>query len=157
MPNLSAGMKAPLIDIPRDGGSSINTSKLDNSYVIYFYPKDDTPGCTKEAINFSETMSFFDKNNITVIGISKDTVEKHDKFIVKHNLGVILGSDLTGKVCEDFGVWIEKSMYGRKYMGIDRSTFLVDKNGIIHKVWNKVKVKGHVDDVINVCKEILNT
>ena len=131
MPNLSAGMKAPLIDIPRDGGSSINTSKLDNSYVIYFYPKDDTPGCTKEAINFSEIISFFDKNNITVIGISKDTVEKHDKFIVKHNLGVILGSDLTGKVCEDFGVWIEKSMYGRKYMGIDRSTFLVDKNGII--------------------------
>ena len=102
-------------------------------------------------------MSFFDKNNITVIGISKDTVEKHDKFIVKHNLGVILGSDLTGKVCEDFGVWIEKSMYGRKYMGIDRSTFLVGKNGIIHKVWNKVKVKDHVDDVINACKEMLNT
>ena len=157
MPNLSAGMKAPLIDILRDGGSSINTSKLDNSYVIYFYPKDDTPGCTKEAINFSENMSFFDKNNITVIGISKDTVEKHDKFIDKHNLGVILGSDLTGKVCEDFGVWIEKSMYGRKYMGIDRSTFLVGKNGIIYKVWNKVKVKDHVDDVINTCKEMLNT
>ena len=86
MPNLSAGMKAPLIDIPRDGGSSINTSKLDNSYVIYFYPKDDTPGCTKEAINFTENMSFIDKNNITEIGISKDTVEMRYNIIVKHNL-----------------------------------------------------------------------
>ena len=154
MPNLSAGMKAPLINIPRDGGSSINTSKLDNYYVIYFYPKDDTPGCTKEAINFSENMSFFNKNNITIIGISKDTVEKHDKFIVKHNLGVILGSDLTGKVCEDFGVWIEKSMYGRKYMGIDRSTFLIDSNGKLVQEWRKVKVTGHAKEVLEAAKKL---
>ena len=156
MPKLSAGMNAPIIDISRDGGSTINTSNLNNSYIIYFYPKDDTPGCTKEAIAFSENISFFNKNNISVIGISKDNVEKHNKFIIKHNLEVILGSDLTGKVCEDYGVWVEKSMYGRKYMGIERSTFLVNANGIIHKVWNKVKVKDHVDDVINACKEMLN-
>ncbi|PPR16399.1 MAG: putative peroxiredoxin bcp [Alphaproteobacteria bacterium MarineAlpha9_Bin3] len=157
MVNLSVGMKAPFINIPRDGGTSINTSKISNPYVIYFYPKDDTPGCTTEAINFSEDINFFNDNNITVIGISKDTVEKHDKFIKKHSLSVILGSDQKGDVCESFGVWVEKSMYGRKYMGIERSTFLVDSNGNLQKIWKKVKVKGHVDDVINSCKEMLGT
>ena len=156
MANLSIGIKAPFINIPRDAGSSIDTSKINNPYVIYFYPKDDTPGCTTEAINFSDNISFFNENNITVIGISKDTVEKHDKFIKKHNLSVILGSDKDGIVCDAFGVWVEKSMYGRKYMGIERSTFLVNSNGIIHKIWNKVKVKGHVYDVINSCKEMIN-
>ena len=156
MANLSVGMKVPLINIPRDGGSNIDTSTINNPYIIYFYPKDDTPGCTKEAINFSEDINFFKKNNITVIGISKDTVEKHDKFINKYNLSIILGSDHNGEVCEAFGVWVEKSMYGRKYMGIDRSTFLVNAEGNIHKIWNKVKVKDHVLDVINSCKEMLD-
>jgi len=157
MENFSIGMKAPFINIPGDGGSTIDTSKINNPYVIYFYPKDDTPGCTTEALNFSENIKFFNDNNITVIGISKDTIEKHDKFIKKHNLSVILGSDHKGEVCEAFGVWVEKSMYGRKYMGIERSTFLVDSNGNLKNVWKKVKVKGHVDDVINSCKEMLST
>ena len=124
--------------------------------ILYFYPKDDTPGCTKEAIEFSDNSDFFIKNSIIIIGISKDTVEKHDKFIIKHNLKVILGSDISGEICDNFGVWIEKSMYGKKYMGIERSTFLISKNNKIHKIWRKVRVKGHVDEVILASKRLLN-
>ena len=125
--------------------------------VIYFYPKDDTPGCTKEAIDFSSFKKKFDKIDTNIIGISRDNLNKHQKFKEKHSINFELATDEDGKICEQFGVWVEKSMYGRKYMGIDRSTFLVGKNGIIYKVWNKVKVKDHVDDVINTCKEMLNT
>jgi len=155
MPKVSTGMQAPSINIPGNGGSAINTANLNNPYVIYFYPKDDTPGCTKEAISFTENINFFNKNNITVIGISKDTVEKHDKFINKHNLDIFLGSDINGEVCDNYGVWVEKSMYGRKYMGIERTTLLVTADGIIYKIWNKVKVNGHVEDVISSSKEML--
>ncbi|MDB9972172.1 peroxiredoxin [Alphaproteobacteria bacterium] len=156
MSTLLENMTAPVFKINRDGGSVIDSSKLKNPYIVYFYPKDDTPGCTKEAIEFSDNSDFFIKNSIIIIGISKDTVEKHDKFIIKHNLKVILGSDISGEICDNFGVWIEKSMYGKKYMGIERSTFLISKNNIIHKVWRKVRVKGHVDEVISASKSLLN-
>ena len=155
MSKLVENMKAPIINISRDGGKKINTKEFNNPYIVYFYPKDDTPGCTKEAINFSEKINFFIDNNITIIGVSKDSVEKHDKFINKHNLNIILGSDLDGKVCDKYGVWVEKSMYGRKYMGIERSTFLISSNNIIYKVWHKVKVKNHVDEVIKEAEEML--
>ena len=156
MSNLSENMNAPIFTINRDGGSVIDSSKFINPYIIYFYPKDDTPGCTKEAIEFSNNSDFFSKNSITIIGISKDTVDKHDKFILKHNLKVILGSDITGDICKKFGVWVEKSMYGKKYMGIERSTFLISKNNSISKIWRKVRVKGHVDEVISASKNLIN-
>ena len=156
MSTLLENMIAPVFKINRDGGSVIDSSKLKNPYIVYFYPKDDTPGCTKEAIEFSDNSDFFIKNSIIIIGISKDTVEKHDKFIIKHNLKVILGSDISGEICDNFGVWIEKSMYGKKYMGIERSTFLISKNNKIHRIWRKVRVKGHVDEVISASKSLLN-
>jgi peroxiredoxin Q/BCP len=156
MSNISKNMIAPSLNIPRDGGSIIDTANLNGPYIVYFYPKDDTPGCTKEAIEFSAETDFFNKNNITVIGVSKDTIDKHDKFILKHNLNIILGSDISGEVCEKFGVWVEKSMYGRKYMGIERSTFLISAENIIYKVWRKVKVNNHVNEVIEHSKAMLN-
>ena len=156
MSNLLENMSAPVFTVDIDGGSKLDTSNIENAYVLYFYPKDDTPGCTKEAIEFSENSRYFKENNITVIGISKDTVVKHDKFILKYDLKVILGSDVTGVICEKFGVWIEKSMYGKKYMGIDRSNFLISKKNKILKIWRKVKVKGHVEEVIKSSKELLN-
>ena len=156
MSNLLENMNAPVFTVDIDGGSKLDTSNIKNTYVLYFYPKDDTPGCTKEAIEFSENSGYFKDNNITVIGISKDTVVKHDKFILKHDLKIILGSDVTGVICEKFGVWVEKSMYGKKYMGIDRSTFLISEKNKIHKIWRKVKVKGHVEEVIKSSKELLN-
>ena len=144
--------------LPRDGSGTIDTLKdINNLYIVYFYPKDDTPGCTIEAINFSESSSFFEDNNITIIGISKDSVEKHDKFKNKHNLKIILAADTDGKVCESFGVWVQKSMYGRKYMGIERSTFIIDKGHIIRKVWRKVKVKDHVEYVKKEIEKTINT
>ena len=156
MSTLLESMNAPVFKINRDGGSVIDSSKLKNPYIVYFYPKDDTPGCTKEAIEFSDNSDFFIKNSIIIIGISKDTVENHDKFILKHNLKVILGSDISGEICDNFGVWVEKSMYGKKYMGIERSTFLISKNNKIHRIWRKVRVKGHVDEVISASKSLLN-
>tara|TARA_B110000238_G_scaffold177070_1_gene198648 strand:+ start:1361 stop:1834 length:474 start_codon:yes stop_codon:yes gene_type:complete len=156
MSNLSENIKAPNFIINRDGGSVIDTSEIKNCHILYFYPKDDTPGCTREALDFSDNIDFFIKNNITIIGISKDNVDKHDKFILKYNLKVALGSDVSGDVCEKFGVWVEKSMYGKKYMGIERSTFLISKNNIILKIWRKVKVKNHIDEVITACKDLTN-
>ena len=156
MSTLSENMNAPIFTINRDGGSIIDSSKFINPYILYFYPKDNTPGCTKEAIEFSNNSDFFIKNNISIIGVSKDTVDKHNKFILKYNLKVILGSDVTGEICEKFGVWVEKSMYGKKYMGIERSTFLISKNNSISKIWRKVRVKGHVDEVILASKNLIN-
>ena len=156
MSTLSENMNAPIFTINRDGGSVIDSSKFINPYILYFYPKDDTPGCTKEAIEFSNNSDFFIKNNISIIGVSKDTVDKHNKFILKYNLKVILGSDISGEICDKFGVWVEKSMYGKKYMGIERSTFLISKNNTILKIWRKVRVKGHVDEVILTSKNLIN-
>ena len=121
--------------------------------VIYFYPKDDTPGCTVEAKEFSESKNKFSKLNTKIFGVSKDSIEKHKKFITKHSLTIDLISDDTS-VCDKFGVWVEKSMYGKKYMGIERATFLFNKDLKLIKVWRNVKVKGHVEEVLNFVKNL---
>ena len=122
--------------------------------IIYFYPKDDTPGCTVEAIDFSSLKKKFEKLNTFIIGISRDSIKKHKKFSEKHNLSISLASDESGLITEKFGVWVEKSMYGKKYMGIERSTFLFDENLKLVKIWEKVKVKNHVDEVYKYILEL---
>lgn len=146
---------APDFTLPRDGGSDVTLSSFKpQKVVLYFYPKDDTSGCTKEAIGFTEAGSDFEAAGTVVIGVSKDTVAKHDKFIAKYDLGVILASDTEGTVCEAYGVWVEKKMYGKTYMGIERSTFLIDGEGVVRKEWRKVKVPGHVEAVLEAAKEL---
>ena len=143
------GDMAPDFTLPRDGGGTVTLSALKPSkVVVYFYPRDDTPGCTTEALEFTAAIADFEAAGAKVIGISKDTVAKHDKFIAKHDLGVILASDAEGDVCERYGVWVEKSMYGKTSMGIERATFLVDAEGRIAQVWRKVKAKGHAAEVL---------
>lgn len=152
---LEPGNKAPNFKLPRDGGGTLSLSELtDQSVVLYFYPKDDTPGCTTEAIEFSALLPKFKRAGTIVVGVSKDPVAKHDKFVKKHDLKVSLVSDEDGKVLEAYGVWVEKMNYGRKYMGIERSTFLIDKAGKIARVWRKVRVKGHVDEVLEAAKTL---
>ena len=152
---LAAGVKAPAFDLPADGGSRVKLKDFaGKAVVLYFYPKDDTSGCTKQAIDFSAAEKSFAKAGATVIGVSKDSVAAHDRFKAKHNLKVALGSDEDGKTLEAYGVWVEKSMYGRKYMGIERSTFLIDAKGVIRSVWRKVKVPGHVDEVLAAVKAL---
>ena len=147
--SLDVGDKAPTFTLPTDGGGDISLKDLKGETVIlYFYPKDDTSGCTAEACAFRDALPDFSKVNATVIGVSKDPVKKHDKFKDKYDLTFPLASDEDGKVCDAYGTWVEKSMYGRKYMGIDRSTFLIDGNGVIRAIWRKVKVPGHVDEVL---------
>ncbi len=141
--------------LPRDGNSKCSLDDFQGrNLVIFFYPKDDTSGCTKEAIGFSQSLHDFNKANTAVIGISKDTVATHDKFIAKHDLKIPLLSDITGQMCEDCGVWKEKSMYGRTYMGIERTTFLIDKNGVIQQIWRKVRVNGHVETVLEAAQSL---
>ena len=143
------GGQAPSFTLPRDGGGEVSLGDFAGKTVIlYFYPRDDTPGCTVEAIDFTAMGEDFAAAGATVIGVSKDSVAKHDKFIAKHDLGVILASDENGSTCEDYGVWVEKNMYGRKFMGIERATFLIDGAGVLRGVWRKVKVKGHVAEVL---------
>ena len=150
---LKSGDKAPNFTLPIALDKHINLKEyIGTNIVLFFYPKDDTPGCTKEAIGFSEHISILEDLNTVVIGISKDTIAKHKKFKEKHSLKVLLASDYEQDVCEKYGVWVEKNMYGRKYMGIERTTFLIDKKGVINKVWNKVKVSGHIEEVINSIK-----
>lgn len=144
-----AGTQAPDFTLPRDGGGHVTLSALrPGKVVLYFYPKDDTPGCTLEAQDFSARLADFTAAGTTVIGISKDSVAKHDKFCKKHGLSIVLASDEAGHTCEDYGVWVEKSMYGKTYMGIERSTFLIGPDGVIAQVWPKVSVKGHADEVL---------
>lgn len=151
---IDAGTPAPDFTLPRDGGGEITLSALRGAKVVlYFYPKDDTPGCTTEALDFTARAADFAAAGTTVIGISKDSVKKHDKFIAKHGLGIALASDEHGQTCEDYGVWVEKSMYGKTYMGIDRSTFLIDAAGQVVQVWRKVSVKGHVDEVLGAAQK----
>jgi peroxiredoxin Q/BCP len=146
---LSAGAKAPDFTLPTDGGGSVTLSALKGeSVVLYFYPKDDTTGCTAEACGFRDAEANFKGVKAKVIGVSKDSVASHDKFKKKYGLTFTLASDQEGHVCEDYGVWKEKSMYGRTYMGIERTTFLIGPDGIIKRVWNKVKVNGHVAEVL---------
>ncbi len=147
------GKPAPDFNMPTDGGGSISLNGLKGKTVIlYFYPKDDTPGCTKEACGFRDNLSAFEGADAVVIGVSKDSVAKHDKFKAKYELPFTLGSDEDGAVCEAYGTWVEKSMYGRKYMGIDRATFLIDGEGILRQEWRKVKVPGHVEAVLEAAK-----
>lgn len=148
-PQIEAGSEAPDFTLPQDGGENVTLSALrPKKVVLYFYPRDDTSGCTKEAIGFTEHLAAFEAAGATVLGVSKDTVVKHGKFRAKHDLGVALLSDAESDVCERFGVWVEKKMYGKVYMGIERATFLIDGSGIVSKVWRKVKVPGHVDAVL---------
>ncbi len=150
-----AGQTAPDFTLPRDGGGDVTLSEMrPKKVVVYFYPKDDTPGCTKEAIGFTEMGKDFAAADTVVIGISKDTVAKHDKFVAKHDLGVILASDAESDVCERYGVWVEKSMYGKKYMGIERATFLIGEDGKVAEEWRKVKVPGHVEAVLEAAKAL---
>ena len=141
---------APDFTLPRDGGGDVSLSDLRGSVVVlFFYPRDDTPGCTKESIGFSQDLQSFADVGAQVFGISKDTVAKHDKFVAKHSLTTPLLSDADGTMCQDYGVWVEKNMYGRKSMGIERSTFVIDGEGKILRVWRKVKVDGHVAEVLD--------
>ena len=147
--SVEIGEKAPDFTLPTDGSGSVALSALKGKKVVlYFYPKDDTSGCTAEACGFRDALPDYSGTESVVIGISKDSVASHDKFKKKHQLPFILGSDADGKVTEGYGVWVEKSMYGRKYMGIERATFLIDKDGVVRNVWHKVKVTGHVGDVL---------
>lgn len=146
---LDVGAPAPDFTLPTDGNGSVTLSALrGRAVVIYFYPKDDTSGCTAEACGFGEQLPHFEKVDATIIGISKDSVASHDKFKAKYNLPFTLASDAEGDVTEQYGAWVEKNMYGRKYMGIERCTFLIDKDGIVRQIWRKVKVPGHVDAVL---------
>ncbi len=143
------GNRAPSFKMPADDGSTLESKNLKGrNVVLYFYPKDDTPGCTKEAIAFRDHIKNFEKLNTIIVGVSKDSVKKHEKFKAKYDLNFSLGSDEEADVCEKFGVWKEKSMYGRTYMGIERSTFLIDSTGTLRAEWRKVKVPGHVEEVI---------
>jgi peroxiredoxin Q/BCP len=152
---LEAGQKAPEFDLPADGGGRVRLADLrGRPVVLYFYPKDDTSGCTREAIDFAGSLPEFTAAGVTVIGVSKDSVASHDRFKAKHDLPFALASDESGAVVEAYGSWVEKSMYGRSYMGIDRSTFLIDGQGTVRQVWRKVQVPGHVEAVLAAARSL---
>ncbi len=142
---------APDFTAPIDGDGTLTLSSIAASgkaCVLYFYPKDDTPGCTTESKDFRDNLAAFEAAGAVIVGLSRDTVAKHDKFKAKHDLTFALVSDEDGSICEAYGTWVEKSMYGKKYMGIERATYLIAANGTIAQVWRKVKVKGHVEEVL---------
>lgn len=152
---ITAGTEAPDFTLPRDGGETITLSALrPGKVVLYFYPKDDTSGCTLEAQDFNARLADFSAAGATVIGVSKDSVKSHDKFCSKYGLSIILVSDEAGQTCEDYGVWREKRMYGKTYMGIERTTVLIDGAGRVAQVWNKVSVKGHADAVLDAVRAL---
>lgn len=152
---ITQGSPAPDFTLPRDGGGDVTLSALKgNPVIVYFYPKDNTPGCTTEAIDFTARQQEFADLGCTVLGISKDSVKKHDNFRDKHNLSVTLLSDADSDVCERFGVWQEKKMYGKTFLGIVRATFLIAADGTVARVWPKVKVNGHADDVLEALREL---
>jgi|TARA_B110000259_G_C13990337_1_gene392218 peroxiredoxin Q/BCP len=152
---ISIGDKAPEFNVSINGGAQFTLADAaGKNLVLYFYPKDDTPGCTKEAISFSENLDTFKDQNTVILGISRDTASKHDKFITKFDLRINLISDEDGSLCEAFGTWVEKQMYGRTYMGIERATFLINNRGEVAQIWRKVKVPGHVEDVLATVKAL---
>ena len=152
---LKEGDKAPAFKLATDGGGSVSLKNFAGKpLVLYFYPKDDTSGCTKEAQDFTAMQGEFEAAGAAILGVSKDSVAAHDKFKTKHALSIALGSDPEGETVQAFESWVEKSMYGRKYMGIDRSTFLIDGKGVIRKIWRKVKVPGHAKDVLAAVKAL---
>ena len=155
MATLKEGDPAPEFTLHRDGGGSVRLSDFQGKpLVLYFYPKDDTPGCTKQAIGFSESVGDFKAAGAEIVGVSPDGVKSHDKFREKHGLAIILGSDEERAAIDAYGVWAEKTMYGKTYMGVDRSTFLVDANGRIARVWRGVKIPGHVAEVLAAVKAL---
>jgi len=153
--SIEIGQPAPDFSVPGDGGGTVSLSALKGKpVVLYFYPKDDTPGCTTEACGFRDAMPDFSKVKAQIIGVSKDSVKRHDNFKAKHDLNFALASDEDGTVCEAYGVWVKKKNYGREYMGIERSTFLIDNDGIVREIWRKVRVKGHVEAVLEAAKAL---
>jgi peroxiredoxin Q/BCP len=152
---LSENQIVPDVKLEGPEGKPISPADFrGNKLVLYFYPKDDTSGCTAEAQAFSELAGEFEKAGTWILGVSKDDMKSHSKFTEKYGLKVPLASDPDGSVCEAFGTWVEKSMYGRKYMGIDRSTFLIDRDGVVKRVWRKVKVTGHAEEVLQAAREL---
>lgn len=153
---LQIGDAAPTIALPTNGDANFDSAALkgEKNLVVYFYPKDATPGCTTEAQNFRDLKDQFDAQDTVIIGISKDSCASHDKFVAKQNLNFHLASDEEGDVCERYGVWVEKNMYGKKYMGIQRATFLIAKDGTIAHIWPKVKVDGHAQAVLEAAAEL---
>ena len=152
---VQAGKKAPAFTGVTDGNGKVALKDLKGrNVVLYFYPKDMTPGCTTEAEGFRDAIKKFEKANTLVIGVSKDSVKRHDNFKAKHDLPFALISDEDGKICEAYGVWQKKKNYGREYMGIDRATFLIDGKGVVRKVWRKVKVAGHAEEVLESAKAL---
>jgi len=153
--SLQPGDPAPDFSLPRDGGDIVSLSDFaGKAVVLYFYPRDDTPGCTKEAIAFTGLAAEFEDAGAVVLGASKDTEAKHDKFRDKYDLSIPLLSDAEGDLCERYGVWVEKNMYGKTSMGIERATFLIDKDGKIARIWRKVKVPGHAEEVLEAVKAL---
>lgn len=151
---IAVGQPAPDFSLDTDEGPRTLADYRGKRLVLYFYPKDDTSGCTNEARQFRDEYARFIVNKAEILGVSKDSVASHEKFRAKHSLPFPLGSDASGAVCEAYGVWVEKSMYGRKYMGIERATFLVDEQGVVRAAWRKVKVTGHAMDVLNKLHEM---
>jgi peroxiredoxin Q/BCP len=153
--DLKPGDKAPPFRLATDGGGEISLSKLKGTpFVLYFYPKDDTSGCTREALEFTKLAKKFQDLGVALVGMSKDSTASHDRFKTKHKLKLTLASDPETKIAQLYGVWVEKSMYGRKYMGMERATFLVDMGGKIREVWHKVKVDGHAEAVLAAAKAL---
>jgi peroxiredoxin Q/BCP len=151
--SIDVGDKAPAFTLPADGGETLSLSDFKGKKVVlYFYPKDSTPGCTTEAKDFTSLIGEFEAAGAVVLGMSKDSVKRHDNFIAKQELKVRLLSDEDGKTIEDYGVWVQKKLYGREYMGIERATFLIDGEGTVREVWHKVKVKGHAEAVLDAVK-----
>ena len=152
---IKIGQKAPKFNLSDEIGNRVSlTDFTDKNIVLYFYPKDDTPGCTKESIEFSQSKNEFELHDTVILGVSKDSIKKHQKFITKHNLTVKLLVDESGSLCESYSVWKFKKFMGREYMGIERSTFLIDAQGKIAKIWRKVKVPGHAAEVLEAAKAL---
>jgi peroxiredoxin Q/BCP len=153
--DITEGQPAPAFDLATDGDGRVTLAGLKGkSVVLYFYPKADTPGCTTEGLDFSALADAFAAANAVVIGVSRDAVKKLDRFKAKHDLKVILGSDEDGVVCEAYGTWVMKKLYGREYMGVERATFLIDGAGLVRRVWRNVKVKGHAEQVLEAAQSL---
>jgi thioredoxin-dependent peroxiredoxin len=149
---IGEGDKVPALEVDLSNGTKLNLASPGSPLVLYFYPKDDTSGCTREAQDFTELAGDFARAGVKIVGLSRDPMKKHDKFIAKYDLKVPLASDEDGRVSDAFGLWVEKSMYGRKYMGMERATYLIGKDGRVAKAWRKVKVPGHAAEVLKVAR-----
>ena len=152
---IEAGSTAPSFTAPTNDGGSLSLDSLrGKAVVLYFYPRDDTPGCTREAQEFTDALPAFAQAGVEIVGVSKDTAAKHEKFRAKYGLPFTLVSDAESDICERYGVWVEKKNYGKTYMGIERATFLIDAGGTVARVWRKVKVPGHVDAVLEAARSL---